>query len=62
MVPDLLTTAEVAEMLGVDRSTLTRRVQLGRITPAARLRNGQFLWHPEQLADLAASTATTEVA
>ena len=57
MVPDLLTTAEVAERLGVDRSTLTRRVQLGRITPAGRLANGQLLWHPDQLADLAAGDA-----
>jgi excisionase family DNA binding protein len=62
MVPDLLTTAEVAERLGVDRSTLTRRVQLGRITPAARLRNGAMLWHPDQLDELVAAGTAAEVA
>jgi excisionase family DNA binding protein len=46
---ELLTTAEAAERLGIDRSTLTRWVQLGRINPAARLRNGVMLWSPEVL-------------
>ncbi len=49
MVPDLLTTAEVAERLDIDRSTITRWVQLGHVTPAARLPNGALLWTPEQL-------------
>ena len=60
MVPELLTTAEVAERLGLDRSTLTRWVQLGHTAPAARLANGQMLWRPEQLDALAARR--TEVA
>ncbi len=58
---DLLTTAEVAELLGVDRSTITRRVQLGRITPAARLKNGALLWHPDQLATLVGDAAAEAV-
>jgi len=41
---DLMTTAEAAERLGVDRSTLTRWVQSGRISPAVRLANGHLLF------------------
>lgn len=33
---DLLTSAEACERLGVDRSTLSRWVALGRITPAMK--------------------------
>ena len=34
---DLITTEEASRILGIDRSTLTRWVQLGKIHPAMRL-------------------------
>ncbi len=41
-----MTSAEVCELLRIDRSTLTRRVQLGRIDAAMKLpgRNGAYLF------------------
>lgn len=33
---DLITTEEVAEIFGVDRSTVTRWVNAGKLTPAIR--------------------------
>jgi predicted site-specific integrase-resolvase len=46
--PDLLASREVCERVGIDRSTLSRYVQLERITPAMRLpgRKGAMLFHP----------------
>jgi predicted site-specific integrase-resolvase len=35
--PDLIGSAEACELIGVDRSTLSRWVTLGKITPAMRL-------------------------
>lgn len=35
--PNLLPSVEVCERLSIDRSTLSRWVQIGRITPALRL-------------------------
>ena len=46
---NLITTRQAADRLGLDVSTITRRVQLGRMTPAARLANGQMLWDPDDL-------------
>lgn len=63
--PDLLTSAETATRLGIDRGTLTRWVQAGRITPAMKLpgKNGPALFAPadvdalvEQLAEQPANT------
>jgi predicted site-specific integrase-resolvase len=34
---DLLTSVQTAERLGIDRATLTRWVQAGRITPVMKL-------------------------
>lgn len=37
---DLLSTAEVAELLGKDVSTVSRRVSAGALTPAKRIGGG----------------------
>lgn len=36
MQPDLIPTAEAADLLGVDRSTISRWVAFGHLTPAVR--------------------------
>ena len=48
---DLLTSVEAAERLGIDRGTLTRWVQAGRITPAMKLpgKNGPALFDPAEV-------------
>jgi len=47
---NLLTTAQACAALGgLNRSTVTRWVQLGRLSPAARLANGQYLFAPEEI-------------
>jgi excisionase family DNA binding protein len=48
---DLLATIEVAKRLGLERSTLSRWVKEGRITPAMRLpgATGAFLFHPSEV-------------
>lgn len=56
---DLMTTAEACRFLGdLDRSTLIRWVQLGKITPAERLsvggRYGAFRFHRADVEALAA--------
>jgi len=45
--PDLLGTTEAAAELGLERSTISRWVQLGRLTPALKLPglNGAMLFH-----------------
>lgn len=57
---DLLTSAETAERLGIDRGTLTRWVQAGRIEPAMKLpgKNGPALFDPAAVDELAASLAS----
>ena len=50
--PSLLTAAETcAELGGIDRSTLTRWVQAGRITPARKLPGltGAYLFDPAEV-------------
>lgn len=56
---ELLTTSEVAEKLGVDRSWVTRLVSSGRLVPAMRLpgRTGALLFDP---ADIDAMLATED--
>lgn len=48
---ELLATIEVAQSLRLERSTLSRWVKEGRITPAMRLPgvNGAFLFHPAEV-------------
>lgn len=45
------TTAEVAQALGVDRSTVRRMVENGRLVPVAKLpgRTGAYLFSPESI-------------
>lgn len=50
MAINLLTTAQACAALGgLNRSTVTRWVQLGRMRPAARLDNGHLLFTPEEI-------------
>ena len=48
---DLLTSAEVAERLGIDRGTLSRWVQAGQIKRAMKLpgKNGAALFDPAEV-------------
>ena len=55
-VPQFIGSSEVCKRLRIDRGTLTRWIQLGRIKPAGKLPgpNGAYLWDPayiDQLAD-----------
>lgn len=56
---ELLTTAEVAEMLDVDVRTVSRWVNAGRLSPAVQAPGlrGARLFHPTDVARLAASLA-----
>lgn len=56
---DLLTSAEVCERLGIDRSTLSRWVQVGRIQPAVKMPGirGAFLFEPRAIEALATERA-----
>lgn len=37
MTPDLISSADAAELLGIDRSTLSRWVQAGRLAPVLKM-------------------------
>ena len=45
----LLTTAEVAEELGVTRATVARYAREGILTPALRLPSGHFRWRLDEV-------------
>lgn len=47
--PKLLTTAEVADELGVSRATLARYARDGKLTPALRLPSGHLRWRLEDV-------------
>lgn len=53
--------AEVCARLDIDRSTLIRRVQLGRIQYAAKLpgKSGAYLFDPEYINRLVIDAATS---
>lgn len=55
--PHYLTSAEAAERLGVDRSTLSRWVASGRIKPVWKMpgRRGPFLFRPADVDALKAA-------
>lgn len=57
--PNLLTSAEVCERLNIDRSTLSRWVASGRITPALKMPGirGPFLFDPAEVERLAEAGA-----
>jgi excisionase family DNA binding protein len=52
---DFIGTVEAAARLGISRSTLTRRVEAGEITPAIRVPGyrGQFLFEASEIEALA---------
>lgn len=56
-VPQFIGSADVCKRLGIDRGTLTRWIQLGRIKPAGKLpgANGAYLWDPVYIDALAAA-------
>lgn len=66
--PDLIGTAEAAETIGVERSTLSHWIAKGRIAPALKLpgRTGSMLFTPAEVervrAEYAASVPTSEQA
>ena len=60
--PDLIGATEACERIGIDRSTLTRWVQLGKIAPAFRLPSGLMLFHPADVAKRALEYAAERVA
>lgn len=47
--PNLLTSVQVAEILGIDRSTLSRRVAFGHLAPVMQLpgKRGAMLFDPK---------------
>lgn len=49
-IPELITTTQVAERLGLTPITILRAVQAGVIKPAQRLPGikGQWLFHPDE--------------
>ncbi len=53
---EMLTTAQACQVLGIERTTLTRWVAAGRIKPAHKLpsRNGAFLFHRDDVKALVA--------
>jgi excisionase family DNA binding protein len=57
MALDLITTRQAAARLRLDVSTISRWVQLGKMTPAARLENGQMLFDPAAIDTLADTLA-----
>jgi excisionase family DNA binding protein len=53
---DLLTTADAAKRLGVNRSTISRWVATGKLTPSVRLRHGAMLFAADVLDGLRCTT------
>lgn len=54
----LIGSREACRILGVDRSTLTRWVQAGRLYPAGRLEGGAYLFDPTAIEALAVERAS----
>ena len=57
--PNLWTSAQVCDHLGIDRSTLSRWAKAGRITPAVKLPGlrGPRLFHPADVEALKEAAA-----
>lgn len=62
--PNLLRSAEACDRLGINRSTLTRWVVSGKITPAYKLDGirGAFLFHPSDVDRLVERLRSEDVA
>jgi excisionase family DNA binding protein len=52
-MPDLITTREASDLLGVVVSTVTRMVERGDLTPVQKLASGQLLFDRETVQALA---------
>lgn len=63
-VPNLLGASEACERIGIDRSTLTRWIQAGRITAAQKLPGpkGVYLFEPAEVERAAAEYAAAKAA
>ncbi len=59
---DLVPTVDVCRILGLHPSTISRWVQLGRLTPAARVGNGLMLFRAADVEALRAELAATKAA
>lgn len=59
---DLIGSTEALGILEIDRSTLSRWVAAGRLTPAARLSGGAFVFRKADVESLAAERAETTTA
>jgi excisionase family DNA binding protein len=59
MPHDLIASQDVCELLNIDRSTLSRWVKAGRITPAMRMpgQTGAFLFSRDDVDELVAMRA-----
>lgn len=57
--PDLIGSAETCQILGIDRSTLSRRIAMGRLDYWVRLPgpNGAFLFERSKVESLAKESA-----
>lgn len=55
----MIDSTEVCVRLGIDRGTLTRWIQLGRIQPAGKMPgvSGAYLWDPKYINGLAIERA-----
>lgn len=62
--PMLLGITDIANRLGLDRSTVFRWVQLGRLTPAHKMpgTTGALLFEPEEVERFIATLPADEVA
>jgi predicted site-specific integrase-resolvase len=56
MDDDLIGTAEVTRILGVDKATVLRRIEAGKLTPAFKMpnKNGAYLFRRADVEALAA--------
>ena len=62
-MPNLLPTADVAKLLGVSATTVTRMVKRGDLTPAAKTPGlrGAYLFDPGHIAAYLATVGLDEV-
>lgn len=59
---ELVSTGRAAQLLGIDRSTLTRWAASGLVAPASRTVGGHMRWNPDALRDQIAALQSHETA